>query len=86
MTICPQCKPWAATTHRQLINRVTNMTDNASVKVHPCPNCGGTEWAITDALIVDEESETRGWGYTITWLSVVSAFIIIVMVILGWWK
>jgi len=87
MTLCPECRPLAATTHRQLSNRIGNMVHNSDVTVHPCPKCGGTEWAISDDMIKEDESiETRGWGYVITWLSIVSAFIIIVTVVLGWLK
>ena len=92
MTICPECKPWAATTHRQFANRIGNMVHSGSdVKIHPCPNCGGIDWALTDMMIQQEEerhSWGRGWNrdQIIAGLAALSAVIIIVFVLIGWWQ
>lgn len=87
MTICPECRPWAATTHRQLLNRIENMANSpGDITVHPCPKCGGTEWAITDEMVEDELA--HGWGKRsgnlTAGLATLSAVIIIVLVIIGW--
>jgi len=91
MTICPKCKPWAATTHRQLNNRIANMVHSTDVQNHRCPKCGGTEWAVTDAMI-QNELETHSWGkgwdrnQVVAGLAIWSAVIVMVLVLIGWWK
>ena len=52
MTTCPFClDSMAARSARQLANRKANMADAPQVAVHPCPRCGGTEWATTDWMV-----------------------------------
>lgn len=88
MTLCTNCRPWAATTRGQLINRVENMAESASFNVHPCPKCGGTEWAITDEMVTDQDTHSLGaqHGNVVAGLATLSAIIIILMVVIGWWE
>jgi hypothetical protein len=51
MTICDECRDWAATTEEQWSNRVDKMNAAPDVKVHRCPACGSDEWATTREFI-----------------------------------
>ena len=55
MTVCSNCTPWCATTEQQLAVRLKNIAAAPEVKPYECPNCGGIEWASTDALVVKAE-------------------------------
>ena len=85
MTICRECKPWAATTRRMLANRIANMIDGGQeVTIHRCPKCGGTEWATTDRYVAsDGEAWMRSWGYGIAWGAIILAIAMIIGVLSG---
>jgi hypothetical protein len=52
MTTCPFCLDnMAARTSRQLAIRKSDMARVPNATVHPCPYCGGTEWATTDYMV-----------------------------------
>lgn len=48
---CSNCEPWAAKTRKALNNRLRNTLINPYPKPFECPNCGGTDWMLTDALV-----------------------------------
>lgn len=54
MAICERCEPWCATTRRQLKVRAQNLRYGG--EPYPCEQCGGTEWATTEAFIGEEPS------------------------------
>lgn len=91
MTLCSTCKPWASTNRPQLSNRINNMVHDQDVTVHPCPECGSTEWAITDEMIREDHGSTqlgKSWGHgqITAGLATLSAVIIILLVVIGWWR
>lgn len=58
MTTCPACAAWCATSEKQLANRLANVAGMPDVQTYACPQCGGTEWATSDAMVVKDEPST----------------------------
>ena len=42
---CPTCASWTAKTWADHDHRMRNIRDVPNASVHPCPSCGGTDWA-----------------------------------------
>jgi hypothetical protein len=53
--ICEHCVQWTPRTWEQLRIRQRNVTNNPGPRLYECPNCGGTEYALTDQYIGDHE-------------------------------
>lgn len=51
MTTCPFCLAMASRSKAALDNRIANIKAYPEVRIAECPQCGGTEWATTDATI-----------------------------------
>lgn len=56
---CPACMQWCATSEKQLSTRMKNITGAPEVQAHPCPACGGTDWATTREMIQEEAPRSR---------------------------
>ena len=62
MTICSYClEHMAPRTAKQLASRKGDMAAHPQVKFGPCPVCGGTEWATTEAMITEPQSWVAGY-------------------------
>lgn len=63
--ICDYCRPWCATTEKQLANRVADLIHGGpDTMIHPCPSCNGKEWATTDKMVIKEQTKKKQhrWG------------------------
>ena len=51
--ICNNCAAWCATNQRQLENRKMQAEAFPEISPHKCPQCGSTDWMLTDMMIAD---------------------------------
>jgi hypothetical protein len=67
--ICPTCKPWHAKTPEELDIRRTNMMlCEGEATIHVCPECQGTDWTTSDALVVQTPTfATLKPAHFVTW-------------------
>jgi hypothetical protein len=57
---CSKCVPLCATTEAILANRLKRMAETPSATVHPCPHCGGIDWATSREQIKAEPKRRGG--------------------------
>lgn len=59
---CPTCSAWCATSTKKLAIRLKNISDAPDIGPHPCPQCGGIDWAISTSMIEPEVEVKPWWG------------------------
>ena len=65
---CAHCEPWAAITRRRLERRKRKIEAYGRFsQADPCPACGETDWATTEAFILSRSRWTKWAQLAAAW-------------------